>query len=145
MPRPATPITQQQLNTLKPRETRYRIFDGRGLVLQVETTGRMTWKFRKTDAGRVREAVIGTYPEMSLAAARQYVERHANSKEPMKPIERRIKSDAEKIKRGERRLNVWISPETNRALHKLTGGSDDRGALKAAIEQALIDAARRAR
>lgn len=60
---------------------------------------------------------------------------------PMTPAARRRKSDADKAARGELRLTSWISKEAAYALYKLTGGSDERGVIKAAVEQALIAAA----
>jgi hypothetical protein len=59
-------------------------------------------------------------------------------KVPMDPVQRRQKSDAEKIARGEVRLNSWIPPEAAAALAKITSGSEERGIVRDALTRALI-------
>jgi hypothetical protein len=65
-----------------------------------------------------------------------------------KPLDtkvRRERSNESKVKRGERRLNNWISPEANVALSELTDGDESRGVIKTAVETALINEAKRRR
>jgi len=59
-------------------------------------------------------------------------------KMPMDDVQRRQKSDAEKIERGELRVNSWIPPEAAAALAKITGGSNERGAIREALSRALV-------
>ena len=59
-------------------------------------------------------------------------------KKPMDDVQRRQKSDAEKIERGELRVNSWIPPEAAAALTKITGGSNERGAIREALSRALV-------
>ncbi len=58
----------------------------------------------------------------------------------MSPAERRRKSDEEKRHRGEVRITAWISADAAAALMVLTEGRTERGAIKTAIEQALVRA-----
>lgn len=58
--------------------------------------------------------------------------------EPMTDAQRRARSRAEKIKRGEMRVDTFLSPEASQALQQITGGSAEKGAVKAALEAALL-------
>lgn len=72
MPRVATPLTDSKIKSLKPRDTRYRVTDSDGLLLEVMPSGTRFWRYRYTLNG-VRSAplTIGEYPHISLAAARK--------------------------------------------------------------------------
>jgi hypothetical protein len=62
---------------------------------------------------------------------------------PMTSAERRRRSDAAKIARGEYRLTTWISPEAYEAMLVLTGGDMSRGAVQAILNEALLNYKRR--
>jgi DNA-binding TFAR19-related protein (PDSD5 family) len=64
---------------------------------------------------------------------------------PMSPKERRAKSNADKIARGERLLHTWLIPEAAQALDNITGPEGSRGAIAQAVNEALIAYARRKR
>lgn len=48
----------------------FRVSDGQGLYLQVETTGKKKWRFRYRFGGKEKMIGLGSYPETSLAEAR---------------------------------------------------------------------------
>ncbi|WP_186083657.1 hypothetical protein [Burkholderia gladioli] len=50
---------------------------------------------------------------------------------------RRLRSDADKLARGEVRLHTWINAEAADVLRELTAGSGRRGAVQAALQFAL--------
>lgn len=54
---------------------------------------------------------------------------------------RRIASNTSKRQRGEVHVNAWLPPEAVEALNKLTSGSRERGAIKAALVLALTTCA----
>jgi hypothetical protein len=54
---------------------------------------------------------------------------------------RRKRSDAEKRKRGEERVTLWLSPDAARALAHMTRGDKSRGAKTEAVNYALITTA----
>lgn len=56
---------------LKPRDKRYSVTIGFGLSLKVQTSGAKSWVFRQSINGRVIDTMLGHYPEMSLAEAKQ--------------------------------------------------------------------------
>jgi hypothetical protein len=71
MPKLATPLSESQIRALQPREARYSVADGKGLVLEVMPTGKKVWRFRYTLNGRRQPMVtIGDYQLMSLRVAR---------------------------------------------------------------------------
>lgn len=72
MPRQAVPLTDTKIKAFKPREKRYRIGDGRGLLLEVMPSGHKVWRYRYTLYGVPQPTLtIGSYPEISLSEARQ--------------------------------------------------------------------------
>lgn len=56
---------------LKPRDKRYSVTIGFGLSLKVQISGAKSWVFRQSINGRVIDTMLGHYPEMSLAEAKQ--------------------------------------------------------------------------
>ena len=56
---------------LKPRDKRYSVTIGFGLSLKIQTSGAKSWVFRQSINGRVIDKMLGHYPEMSLAEAKQ--------------------------------------------------------------------------
>jgi hypothetical protein len=63
--------------------------------------------------------------------------------EPMDTVQRVQRNRAAKLERGEARIDTWINPEAAAALQTLTGGSSEKGAVKTAIEVALINQAKK--
>ena len=76
MPRIAKPLTDTQLKAAKPREKAYKLNDGQGLYLLVGTDGSKFWRFNYTRPVNKKSNTLafGTYPETSLAEARQHRE-----------------------------------------------------------------------
>lgn len=72
MPRPATPLNDTKIKSLKPKLNRYRVTDSDGLMLEILPSGSKVWRYRYSLHG-VRQPVltIGPYPEIGLGAARR--------------------------------------------------------------------------
>jgi hypothetical protein len=64
---------------------------------------------------------------------------------PMSEAQRRGRSNAEKIARGERHLNMWLDPDAAMALDLIIGPDAPRGAIQKAVSEALIAYARKKR
>ena len=68
-------LTELKVRKAQPREKMYRLSDQKGLYLQVHPNGSKYWryKYRVRKNGRLRETLLalGTYPEISLAIARE--------------------------------------------------------------------------
>jgi integrase len=64
-------ITDREVNSLKPKATSHKVGCGDGLVLIVTPEGGKWWRLKYRYAGKERGFSLGTYPEVSLADARE--------------------------------------------------------------------------
>lgn len=70
MPRRVLPLTDTQIRKIKPDASVLRLSDGDGLYLLVQPSGGKWWRFDYIHQGRRKTLSFGTYPEVSLVAAR---------------------------------------------------------------------------
>lgn len=71
MPKRIAPLTDTKVRTTKPTENPQKLFDGGGLFLLVTPTGGKLWRLKYRFGGSEKLLSFGTYPETSLAEARQ--------------------------------------------------------------------------
>ena len=64
-------LTVKEVEAAKPKETRYLLSDGRGLVLEVMTSGSKIWRYRSRKNGQGLKETIGPFPEITLLEARE--------------------------------------------------------------------------
>lgn len=64
-------LTSTEVKSAKPRVKAYKLFDGRGLYLQVMPTGSRRWRFKYRFNGREKLLSVGLYPDVSLKLARE--------------------------------------------------------------------------
>lgn len=66
-------LTVRFLDALKPRPTRYEIFDAQtpGLLIRVTPSGHKSWALLYRHHGRLRRLTLGRYPDRGLAEARK--------------------------------------------------------------------------
>ncbi|WP_309919472.1 phage integrase central domain-containing protein [Caballeronia sp. LZ033] len=65
------PLTDLEVRRAAPRERTYRIYDGRGLYLEVAATGGKYWRLKYRINGREKRLALGVYPDVTLAHARR--------------------------------------------------------------------------
>ena len=65
------PLTDLAIRTAKPGERPVKVFDERGLYLEIRPTGSKWWRVKYQFAGKAQLLSVGTYPEVSLKEARQ--------------------------------------------------------------------------
>lgn len=71
MPKRITPLSDTKVRNVKPQAKEVKLFDGGGLFLLVAPTGGKLWRFKYRFAAKEKKLTFGTYPEVSLADARQ--------------------------------------------------------------------------
>lgn len=71
MPKRIVPLTDVQVRNAKPKEKDYKLPDGYGLYLLVTKTGGRLWRFNFIFDNKPNQLSLGTYPEITLAEARQ--------------------------------------------------------------------------
>lgn len=71
MPRLSKPLTDLQVRNAKPRNSPYKLSDGRGLHLLVSPSGSKHWRLRYRLGDKENMYAIGAYPEVNLAMARE--------------------------------------------------------------------------
>lgn len=98
MARATLPLTDTQIKTCKSKDKMYRLYDGKGLCLQVETSGSKFWRYKYRYDGKAKMMTLGSYPEVSLKKARQL---HKAARllvtEGINPMEQ-TQEDAESVK-----------------------------------------------
>lgn len=64
------PLTDLAVRQAKPKEKPYKLTDGGGLYLHVQPSGGRYWRLKYRVNGREKLLALGTYPDVSLADAR---------------------------------------------------------------------------
>lgn len=81
MARITRPLTNNEILKAKPREKDFTLHDGDGLFLLVKTSGKKLWRFRyqRPVSGSRTNLSLGSYPALTLAAARQIRDQHLSA------------------------------------------------------------------
>ena len=64
------PLTSTAIRNAKPGKKTYRLYDERGLYLEVSGTGGTWWRLKYRFAGKEKRLSLGVYPDVSLKDAR---------------------------------------------------------------------------
>ena len=65
------PLTTVAIKSATPREKTYRLYDEKGLYLEVTLTGAKLWRWKYRFQGKEKRLAIGPYPEIGLQLARE--------------------------------------------------------------------------
>ena len=63
-------LTIVAINHAKPKDKTYRLYDEKGLYLEVTKAGGKLWRLKYRFGGKEKRLAIGPYPEISLKDAR---------------------------------------------------------------------------
>lgn len=63
-------LTETTIRAAKPRQRPAKLFDGKGLYLEVSPAGGKWWRLKYRYAGKEKRLSLGIYPEISLKKAR---------------------------------------------------------------------------
>jgi hypothetical protein len=74
MARQTKPLSVKEIESAKPKEADYVLYDGDGLELLIKSSGSKIWQFRYIRPVTKKRAKksIGPYPSVTLADARNY-------------------------------------------------------------------------
>lgn len=64
-------LNQLAIKNAKPKDNTYKLYDGKGLSLEITPAGGKRWRFKYKFEGKEKQISLGTYPEVSLAKARE--------------------------------------------------------------------------
>jgi integrase len=64
-------LNDLKIKSLKPKEKPYKVWDGKGLYILVNPSGSKLWRFNYLFNGKHKTLALGSYPEISLAEARE--------------------------------------------------------------------------
>lgn len=64
-------LTDLTVRDATPREKLYRLFDGKGMYLEITPRGGRYWRLKYRLHGRERRISLGVYPDVPLAQARE--------------------------------------------------------------------------
>ena len=67
----ADKLTTLTINSAKPRDKIYRLFDGGELHIEIHPNGAKYWRLKYLVNGKEKRAGLGVWPEVGLAVARQ--------------------------------------------------------------------------
>ena len=82
------PLTDTAVRTAKSREKSYKLYDQKGLYLQVNPNGSKLWRLRYRTGEKESRAALGAYPEITLAEARRkQMEAHRAMEQGIEPAE----------------------------------------------------------
>ena len=64
-------LTNIAINSAKPKDKTYRLYDEKGLYLEVTIKGAKLWRLKYRYGGKEKRLAIGPYPDISLKLARE--------------------------------------------------------------------------
>lgn len=109
--------TAKAIEALEPRDKRYSVAIGGGLSLKVQVSGSKSWVYRQCINGRVVDALLGHYPEMTLAMAKQEARRRRRDC-GLEPLNGYTFSDAFRIWCGLKKGRLVNYTDEKRRLEK---------------------------
>lgn len=71
MARATTPLTAKEIQSAKPRDKEYKLFDGGGLYLAITPNGGKWWRLKYRLNNKEHRLSVGVYPATSLQEARR--------------------------------------------------------------------------
>lgn len=72
------PLSERKIQTVKPAEKAYKVFDERGLFLLVKPSGAKYWRMKYRFGGKEKLLAFGVYDDVTLADARNKRDRARN-------------------------------------------------------------------
>lgn len=125
-------LTNLKCQNAKPKDKIYKLFDGRGLFLEVRPNGAKYWRMKYRFLGKEKLLALGVYPEISLSDAResclearkkldQNVDPSTSKKEAKRIAKKNSEHSFEKLAREwhENFKGKWTERHSKNVLHRL--------------------------
>jgi hypothetical protein len=97
-------LNDLKINSAEPSEKTLRLFDARGLYLEISPAGGKWWRFKYRFAGREKRLSLGVYPTIKLRDARERAE--ASWRMLANGVDPSAHRKAEKLASGDRSRNA---------------------------------------
>lgn len=108
MPRITTPLSDKEVKAAKAKEKLYKLFDGGGLFMEIHPKQQKRWRIKYRFKGKDKTLSLGTYPNISLKAARikrEEIKRLVS--EGIDPSQQRKDNKALELKKQEEEINTF--------------------------------------
>ncbi len=125
-------LSDAAIRNAKPKAKSYRVFDGRGLYLEVMPTGSRLWRFKYQFKGKEKRFSLGRYPEIGLSDARERAQEArkliANQIDPSAKRKAEIAAGAERDANSlevvarewiEKQSATWVASHTSKIVLRL--------------------------
>ena len=119
-------------NNLKPKDKTYKKFDGEGLYLEVKPNGSKLWRLKYRFHGKEKRISLGSYPTVTLVAARakklearnlldQDIDPSRNKVKQKKLAKRKTNNTFELVAREwhSKQINRWSAKRAKIVMHRL--------------------------
>lgn len=103
-------LTNTEILNVKPQSKAFKLYDEQGLFLRVTPTGGKWWRFKYRFDGKEKLLSLGTYPDVSLASARErrdQVRKLIASNPPIDPSGKRKDDKAERLANKSNTFELW--------------------------------------
>lgn len=103
-------LTNTEILNVKPQSKAFKLYDEQGLFLQVTPTGGKWWRFKYRFDGKEKLLSFGTYPDVSLASARERRDQARKliaSNPPIDPSCKRKDDKAERLANKSNTFELW--------------------------------------
>ena len=110
-------LSDTQIRNARPGEKPLRMYDGRGLYLEVSPTGGKWWRLKYSFQGKARLLSLGTYPDTGLKAVRE--KRDQARRLIAQGVDPSSARKAEKASRSEAAINSFesVAREWHTTIH----------------------------
>ena len=126
------PLTDTAIRNAKPSDKPVRLFDGRGLYLEISPAGGKLWRLKYRFGGKEKRLAFGAYPEITLVNARERRDQarklFANNVDPSEhkraqksASQERVANSFEVIGREwfGKHCNTWAASHSERNIRRL--------------------------
>ena len=127
-------LTDKEIQALKPKEKKYKVFDGDGLYLLIHPKYGKYWYLQYHIAGRPHEVAFGTYPTVSLKLARE--KREEARQQLAKGLNPRIVK--KNVREARSVLFAGIADEWIKMMSAPAGLNGEGGATRTPLDPATI-------